>query len=381
MAENPQRQKVLFLITKSDFGGAQRYVFDLATNLPREHYEPIVATGGNGALIDKLKVAGVRVIPITSLQRDISLKQEFRSLREISHIIKTERPNVLHVNSSKAGGLGTLLGRIYRVPRIIFTAHGWAFNEDRGLAAKLALKFLHWVTVLLSHQTIAVSEAIKQQLNWPLVQQKMVVIHNGRTHPVWKDRTNARQYLASQNDRLRKYQDDIWTMTIAELHPVKQHEVAIQAINELVEEGFSVRHLIIGDGELQADIASLIKELELIDHVFLMGRIDEAAQYLKAADIFILPSRSEALAYAAVEALQAGVPTVASDVGGLPEIITDGQTGFLVPSGDVSELTHRLRELLTDTTRREQMSQQATKQCQRFSMTAMIDHTITVYGD
>ena len=155
MAEQPKK-KVLFLITKSNFGGAQRYVFDLATHLDRDRYAVAVALGGNGSLIEKLTEAAIRVIRIPGLQRNISFKKELLSFWQIHKLLKAERPDVLHVNSSKAGGIGAFIGRLHRVPCIVYTAHGWAFNEDRSLVSRLLVGFLHWLTILFAHHTITV---------------------------------------------------------------------------------------------------------------------------------------------------------------------------------------------------------------------------------
>jgi len=175
------KKKVLFLITKSNWGGAQRYVYDLATNLDYEKFEPVVALGGDGILADMLENAGIRVITIESLGRDISVKKEWAFACELWKILRTEKPDVFHVNSSKAGGVGTLLGRLLRIHHVIFTAHGWAFNEDRPLWQRLIIKFLHWVTVILSHRTIAVSSAIVKEMNWPAAERKMKIVNPGRT--------------------------------------------------------------------------------------------------------------------------------------------------------------------------------------------------------
>src|SRR5690242_919646 len=124
--------KVLILITKSNWGGAQRYVYDLATNLPKDKYEVEVMAGGNGALIDKLKAAGVSADGSLTIKRDPNIKEDFSVLFKIRKIIKVKKPDIIHINSSKMGFIGALAGRITGVKKIIFTAHGWAFNEDRN---------------------------------------------------------------------------------------------------------------------------------------------------------------------------------------------------------------------------------------------------------
>src|SRR5690606_30501769 len=141
------KRKILFLITKSNWGGAQRYVYDLAAGLPEEEFETLVALGGDGPLTDKLRSQGVRVVPLPALQRDMSIDKDIQSFFDIWAIIRVERPHIFHVNSSKAGLFGALIGRLAGVPKIIFTAHGWGFNEDRPGWQKLAIKFGHWLTI------------------------------------------------------------------------------------------------------------------------------------------------------------------------------------------------------------------------------------------
>jgi Glycosyltransferase Family 4 len=125
------RKKVLFLITKSNWGGAQRYVYDLATNLDLTKFMPVVALGGDGPLSQMLQNAQIPVVGLTQMRNSTSLKQAWSSYWELVRVIKSEKPDVLHLNSSVAGLVGAIAGRFARVPHIIFTAHGWAFNEDR----------------------------------------------------------------------------------------------------------------------------------------------------------------------------------------------------------------------------------------------------------
>ena len=372
-------KKILYLITKSDWGGAQRYVHDLAVALPSERYDVVVALGGNGPLIQKLEEALVKVVKISALQRDVSVVKELISVWQISSIIRQEKPEVLHINSSKAGILGVLMGRILLVPKIIFTSHGWAFNEKRPWYQKVVFKFIHWLTVLLSHQTIAVSYELKRQMNWLFAEKKMVVIHNGRTIKNLLERNEARDRLISHDDRLKPYRNDFWSVTIGELHPVKQHDVTIKAIAKLVEKHPNVRHIIISGGEEKENLQALISDLKLTRNVFLLGAIDEASQYLKAFDLFVLASRSEALAYVVIEACIAGLPIIASRVGGIPEIIENGESGYLVPGGNVSALAHAYTELLTNPQDRDSLGKAASDRSKHFTFKKTLEETVSLY--
>ena len=172
--------KVLILITKSNWGGAQRYVYDLATNLPKNAFDIEVMAGGGGILIEKLLIAGIKANGELPVGRDVNIFKDIKAFFRLISILREKRPDILHINSSKIGGLGALAGRITRIPKIIFTTHGWAFNENRSLFSKILTKCLHWITIILSHKTISVSEALKNQMeNWPFIIDKITVIHNG----------------------------------------------------------------------------------------------------------------------------------------------------------------------------------------------------------
>ncbi len=373
------KRKVLFLITKSNWGGAQRYVHDLAKSLPTEGYEAVVALGGDGPLADRLREAGIRVISIPSLQRDLSLGKEWLAFWETADIIRRERPDILHINSSKAGVLGAVLGRLLLVPRIVFTAHGWAFNEDRVPWQRTLLKAIHWFTVLLSHQTIAVSNEVKRQMDWPLAADKMTVVYNGRALPHLKSREEARSLLAKKEPRLREQQAGLWTMTIAELHPVKRHEAVIDVVKQLIDQGEEFCHIIISDGELKDALRRQIDRLELQSRVFLLGAVPEAAEYLKAADVFVLASRSEAMPYAIIEAMMAEVPTVATAVGGIPEIIDNGVSGLLAPPLDNEVLGDLITRLLHDHELRDRLAAGARARQPEFTLAKTLEQTLAVY--
>ncbi|OGG85984.1 hypothetical protein A2392_03230 [Candidatus Kaiserbacteria bacterium RIFOXYB1_FULL_46_14] len=374
------RKKVLFLITKSNWGGAQRYVYDLAVGLPQEDFDVMVALGGDGLLATKLRSDGIKVISIPSLQRDISLVKELRSLREISDIIEVEKPDILHINSSKAGAYGALIGRLHHVPKIVFTAHGWAFNEDRPFWQRVILKKIHWLTVLLCHQTIAVSKEVVRQMNWPFAKRKMTVIYNGRELENLKSRDEARAALIEDEPRLQKYKDDFWSMTIGELHPIKRHDAVIKSMKEIVRRWPHTRHLIISGGQDERRLHELIKKLELQDNVFLLGQIDEAAQYLKAADLFILASRSEAMPYVIIEACIAGLPIVATAVGGIPEVIENEKSGLLTKPMDNKALFEAILGLRTNHEKRAQLSSGAVTRSSYFTFDRTRRETVSLYN-
>ena len=346
------KKKVLFLITKSNWGGAQRYVYDLATTLDKNQFEPIVAMGGDGILNEMLNNAGIHTIILAEMQNKLSLKQARKAGAELRRILKAEKPDVLHVNSSTAGLIGALVGHSTRVPHIIFTAHGWAFNEDRPLWQRLMLKTLHYITVLLSDRTIAVSRAIVAQMNWPGAQRKMKVINPGRTIGVTYERAEARIKLISFCSELAPYVHDEWIVCLAELHVIKRHLVLLDAFRQLPQGKHAHRLILIGEGSERAHIETYIATHNLNDRVILTGNITEAARFLKAFDLFVLASKSESYGYVLHEAGLVGVAIVATNVGGIPDIIRDHETGLLVPPDNAPALTTAITTLLQNPTQK-----------------------------
>lgn len=342
--------KIVYLITKSNWGGAQKYVYELATSLPRDKFEPRVIAGGNGPLITRLEDASIKVIPIENLGRDVDTRKDFAAFRELWQIIKREKPDVLHINSSKAGAMGALIGRMLRIPKIVFTAHGWAFNEDRPIQQKIIIKILHWLTIILCHQTIAVSENIKNAFNgWPGVAGKITVIYNGIKPSTGYAKNGARVALTNAFPQLKKALENkhvYWVGTIAELHPIKNIDGAIRAIHKLIDDNKNnSRHYIytiMGEGHERARLEKMIADLGLSERVFLLGHVVDAFQYIKAFDSFLLPSKSEALAYVLLEAGLQEAPVVSTAVGGIPEIVEDMKSGILIQPNKSAEIAHAI---------------------------------------
>ena len=385
--ETPKK-KILFVITKSNWGGAQRYVYDLALSLDKSTFDVSVIAGGNGLLAEKLQSAGIAVTSLDSMQRDVNLKKEFLSALELFKIFRKTKPDLVHLNSSKAGGLGALVARLAGVKNIIFTAHAWAFNENRGTLSKMFISFLHWMTVILSHRTIAVSDSVKEQvIHMPFMKNKIEVIHLGMDTYDFKEKEEARVSLRvkkNSNSNLNlneaEPENDIWVGTISELHPVKGIPYAIDAIALIRDERpeLNIKFYIIGEGEQRALIEKQIVKRRLESRVFLTGFIDEAKTYLKAFDIFTLSSLSEAFGYSILEAGLAGVPVIATEVGGIPEVIDEA--GILVQPKSGRALAEAIKKLIDFPDERERLSKELTERVQTiFSKAEMCSKSLDVY--
>ena len=346
-----QRKKILYVITKSNFGGAQRYVFELATSLPKDQYEVAVACGGNGILTEKLKVADIPIFEIKSFQRDIHLGKEFSSLFELARIIRAFRPDVVHLNSSKAGGIGALVSRLLGVRNIIFTAHGWAFWEDRSILWRSTVWAFSWVTALLSHHIIVVSNYELARTPLPFVKKRLTCIHTAVPAIAFKERNRARVLLFPETDGAW-HGDAVWVVSTGEHNHNKNLLSLIQAVEAQNAKNVQKVFLtLMSDGDERKALEAYVREHKLTQSIVFTGYVDDARSYLKAFDVFVLPSRKEGFPYGLLEAGAAGLACIASNVGGIPEIIINHETGILINPQENKSIERALEYLTKDTPR------------------------------
>jgi glycosyltransferase involved in cell wall biosynthesis len=361
------KKKLLFIITKAQWGGAGRYVFDLATNFS-EAYDVSVALGGEGPLREKLTGSGIPIIPVAALERDLNAANDISAFLELWKLMRAERPDIVHVNSSKAGGLGALAARLSGVPKIVFTVHGWAYNEPVPALSRLFRWTASLATALLAHQVITVSDF--DRMHAPPGREPHTV-HNGITPPSSLSREEARQAL-----RISPGPEVPVIGTIAELHPNKGIDILIDAMVQVP----GAVLVVLGEGEKREAIERQIARLRLEERVELKGFVADAATYARAFDVFTLASRKEGLPYVLLEAGAAGLPVVATTVGGIPEIIDDGLSGLLVPAYDANALATAINELIQNPRTRAHYAERLKEKVERyFSLRGMLKKTAEIY--
>ena len=321
---NTQRKKILYVITKGTWGGAQRYLFDLATALPKSEYNGGVALGGDGLLRKRLAAEGVETIPLPTLQRDISFVKEIYSFFSLYNIFRNIRPDIVHLNSSKAAGLGALAARLADVPRIIFTAHGWPFKEDRPWFIQLVIYAATWLTVFLSHGTIVVSkqdEALGKKMR--LVSTKITYIPLAlKAADDILERPVAEKKLSFGMSGNTAYKTPCRLVTIAELTKNKGVlPYGVEMIRKLEQDSpGAYSYTIFGKGENLPELQNQSGKLPIcFENIAEYSEkpsdlSTDASRYLKAFDIFVLPSIKEGMPYVLLEAAAAGLPIVATSV-------------------------------------------------------------------
>ncbi|MFH1522944.1 MAG: glycosyltransferase family 4 protein [Patescibacteria group bacterium] len=382
------KKTILYLITQSELGGAQCYVYDLATSL-KDEFNIIVAggeQGEKGKIAIKLQQTGIKFYAIPHLKRSISPINDFLALIGIIRLINKLKPDIIHLNSSKISILGSIAAIIAksrienRESKIVYTAHGWVFNEPLQTWKKLFYKYAEKFTSFFKDKIICVSEfdrqvALKEKICNP---KKLITIHNGIKPINFLSKEMSRQKFPLLS---KGGQGGVWIGSIGNLYPTKGFEYLIEAARILITNyKLQITTVIIGEGQERKNLEKLIKQNSLQNNIILAGNISDAAKLLKAFDIYVCSSVKEGLSYTIIEAMQAGLPIVATDVGGNPELIEDQKTGLLVKSQNPEKIAEKIIELINNPELGIKLGEQAKiKALEEFSLGKTVEETKKVY--
>ncbi len=335
--------KVLQIITLGEQGGAQKHVLSLVNGLAFPHvrrsaFDMTLLCGGRGELLQKVH-PGVKKIWMPELCRSIAPLKDIRALLKLIKIMRAGRYDIVHTHSSKAGILGRLAAKFAGVPVILYTAHGFVFQEPLFTPLKLFYFLAEklsacWTTMLI---TVSRNDArIAAQLISP---KKITTIHNGiDTTPHLKNKRDIPFIRELGLDPKRPILG-----TVANFYKTKGLAHLLKASALLPK---NVQIVIIGDGPLRRSLHALTRELDLHNITWLGARTD-IPKLLKQMDLFILSSVKEGFPYVILEAMASGCPIVSTRVGGIPEVLTS-KGGCLVPPADEHALHKAIASLLND---------------------------------
>lgn len=358
-----KKKKIVFIATKGDQGGAQKYIKQLVLGIDKNKFELVVISGNYGEdLTVKKKLKWLGNESGFLFYKDIS------ALIELVRVLKKEKPEIIHLNSSKAGVVGAIAAKLAGIKKIIFTAHGWVFSDETlPFFKKFFYIFLHRVAGFFQDKIINVSEYDKKiALKYRIApEKKLETILNGIDTNYFKDNffskeearkeikniiSNGKFLVSNQiiitNEQEKKI-GEFWIGTIGRLVKEKNYQLLIKAIKNLKDEvsELKIKCLIIGDGYEKENLKTQIANYKLEEDVFLLGEIKNAFRYLKAFDLFVLPSRKEGLPFTLIEAMAAEIPVLTSDVGGMTEVIEE-EKGWLFQSENEKDLVKKAEEVL-----------------------------------
>jgi glycosyltransferase involved in cell wall biosynthesis len=326
--------RVLVMANHLNTGGAETFVVRLANELTGRGHHVVVLSAG-GELMPKLRPEVVRAVAPCRAKTPWGLWEVARTTRQL---VRDQEIQVIHANSTNTAMSAWLSRKGESYPPIISSAHGvWEPWKKRGVARSFGL---------CSDRVVGCSEELTNDLlAHGLLPSKAMTIHNGIPLPndvmAVYDRAALRRALDLPTNRPL-------ILGVGRLVEQKGFVTLIEAMPRVLAVQPDAQAILVGSGELQEALAARAEALGVSHAVRFLGRRDDVPRLLAAADIFCLPSLDEGLPLAIAEAMAAGLPVVATPVGGVPEIVSQGETGWLVPPRMPAALALRLIGLLND---------------------------------
>lgn len=359
--------RIVFLISRADdIGGAQIHVRDLSTALRAQGHDALVLAGGEGALADQLRERGVPFHRLQNLHRSVGPLQAGRAVLEIRHLLRDLRPDLVSTHSTTAGLLGRIAARTLGIP-VLFTAHGWGFTEGRPWRLRIPFWLVEWAAAPLAARIITVCESDLRAAT--------------------RTRLTRRARLLAIPNAMPDLGESLWAMPgrspprvvmVARLSWWKDHATLLHALAQLVDLEWELE--LVGDGPLRGEMEALATSLGIASRVRFAGFCSDVPARLANAQLFVLATKWEGFPRSILEAMRAGLPVISSDVGGVRESVRDGETGFVVPSGDVAALRDRLSVLLASPEQRVRMGKAGRAWYEeRFSLERLVAETTAVY--
>jgi glycosyltransferase involved in cell wall biosynthesis len=339
------------------------HVLDLVLGL-RERFEIEVATGEVGFLTDACRQHGIPVHVLHHLEREIKPLDDLRGFYEVRRLMRAIKPDLVHAHTFKAGFLGRFAARQLRTPSV-YTVHMWPFGQAVPLSWRIVAPFCERLAARWCDKLISVSQRGAQDA------ARYRIGHPSQLVPIWNG-------IPDHPSRARLNHDGGVSCTmVGRFSEFKDQRLLLRAFARIPGEP---RLRFVGEGGTEALAWKLANDLGIRERVEFMGSRGDVSEILTQTDVFVLASNLEALPISILEAMRAGLPVIASNVGGVSEEVVHGETGFVVAPGSVSEFSEALQRLLADKSLRIGMGRAGRKRFEElFRVDEMIARTEAVY--
>lgn len=361
---------VLHIITRLDRGGSSENTLITVARLDRQRYRPSLMAGPSSE--------GTTATLIPHLGRQIHPWNDLLAFGEMYRQIRNGRYTIVHTHSSKAGILGRWAARLAGVPIIVHTPHGHVFYGYYGRALTYLFILLERLTACITDKIITLTEqGIEEYVERRIApREKFISVHSGvdltrfmEPHP---DPAMARKQFG-----LSPLSPVVGS--VGRFEPIKGYDILLRAAGLLRARQPKVQLLLAGEGEETARLKRLAEELQIEDRVVFLGWQQEILEVLSALDLFVLPSRNEGMGRTLVQAMAMGKPIVATRVGGVPEVLGEGEVGLLVSPDDPAELASAIEQLLTDRELARKMGEAGRRRAPAYSAAQMIAKIESLY--
>lgn len=335
MGRGRDSMKILYCITKSEWGGAQNHLYELIKGQTNKKNEIILIVGSEGSLTERIRNEKIKckIIICDSLMRELSLIKDYKTIKFIRNILKKEKPDILHLHSSKAGAVGRVAAKNLKDIKVIFTAHGWAFTEGVNKIKARVYLFIEKYLSKYTDKIICVSKydynlALRNNFN----KEKLDVIYNGVGVPQIN--------LGNEDIPIENKVNFFFPARFAS---PKRQDLVIEAVKDLPQDRFKIHFL--GEGPELERLKDVAEANNLSESIIFHGFVKNPRHFFTDKSILLLISDYEGLPISIIEGLSVGTPVVASNVGGVSELVLDNINGFLVEN-EVSSIKQTILKFI-----------------------------------
>lgn len=356
------------------WAGAEVQLLALMTYLVRLHgFEWSVVLFNDGRLADEL-----RKLPLSLTVIPERHHGPIAIASRLAKIFRQFRPDIVHTHKYKDSILGATVARYVGVPHIVRVVHGMPepFSGLRNLRMFLYTMVDRFVTDWFIDRVVAVSSDIEKKWIRIYGSNRVVCIHNG----IDLEAVHVTMQRADKRNEWHIDDKAILLGTVGRLVPVKGHAVLLEALPILRKSHPNVALIFVGDGPLRGQLESEVARLGLEGSVIFAGNQSQPYDFINMMDVFVLPSLHEGIPMVLLEAFALKRPVIASRVGGIPEVVSHGQTGLLVSPSNAVDLASAIQDLIEDSTRMEAFGAIGREQVEReFSASMMADRMARLY--
>jgi glycosyltransferase involved in cell wall biosynthesis len=384
----PEPIRVLRVIARLNMGGPAIHVANLAAGLETRGYHTTLVAGslarGEDSMAFVAERLGVEVVDIPDMQREVAPFHDVRSIRRLTALMRAERPHILHTHTAKAGALAraaALAAGRARPPIVVHTFHGHVLKGYFGPGRTAFFKQVERSLARYSDVLVAVSPEVRDELveHGVAPMEKFTVIRLGI--PL-ADRLGDASAGLDYRVLYGIPQDAFVVGWVGRMTGVKDTDAVLEILRATRERDIDAVLCMVGDGPDRERLEQVAHDLGIARSTYFVGYQTDIAGYYRLFDAFVLPSVNEGTPVSAIEALASGTPVVATRVGGVPDVVTDGVDGFLVPPRDTEAAADRLAQLARDPELRARLGETGRANAQaRYSVERLVDDVDRLYRE
>jgi glycosyltransferase involved in cell wall biosynthesis len=385
---NGRPVRVLRVIARLNVGGPALHVTYLARGLAERGYETTLVAGdvgrGEESMAFVAEREGIEVVRLPGLSRELSPIHDAAAAWRLARIIRKLRPDVVHTHTAKAGAVGraaTVLAGLRRRPVVVHTFHGHVLRGYFGHAGTLLFRAIETALARATDRLVAVSPEVRDELVALGVapREKFSVVRLGIE---LEPRVAFEGDVEEVRRRLGIAKDRFVVGWFGRMTAVKRTDDLLTTLTGLRERGVDALLLLVGDGDDRVRLEQRAHDLGIARSCLFLGYQENVAPWYAICDAVVLTSVSEGTPVTIIEALAAGRPVVATNVGGVPDVVDDGVTGFLVRPGDTHALAERLEILARDPARGRAMgSEGRDRVLRRYAVDRLVDDVDNLYSE